>query len=182
MKKLVLVAAIMMFVPFSAFALDTMDDDSLDKVTAQEGVTITFDNVVIKQTPADVAWSDSDGITEASNQGRVYVAYGTSGSDTITITQDLTIDVATTTTALIVDAGADTAAGATADDSVIPATTSFVKVGLPSVSSKAEAKTMTISMDNSNANIVGSAAEPLGTLFQNGGSSSISGSIYIYAH
>lgn len=183
MKKLVLAAAIMMLVPFSAFALDSMNDDALDKMTAQEGVTITFDNVVINQTPADVAWRDSDGVGVGTTAGRVFVNYAeataTTGFDVITVTKNMTIDVAT------VAAGAtytsDT--GAVIDNSAVGATAkSFVKVGLPSVSIGAKAKTMTIGMDGLAADAALPATGILGTLFQDSGSSTVSGAIFISAH
>ena len=168
MKKLVL-AAIMMLVPFSAFALDSMSDKALDKMTAQEGVTITFDNVVVTQQASDMAWHDNDGIAGATTAGRIYIAQ--SGNTTTTITGDLTIDVATAGTGGLVVGPTTIASGV-----------SFVKIGLPSVSQAAAAKTMTISMDNATASTVGSTGTALGTLFQNGGNSSISGAVYIYAH
>lgn len=175
MKKLVLVA-IMMLVPFSAFALDSMNDDALDKLTAQEGVTITFENVVIDQTASDIAWSDADGVTDAPNAGRIYVDQ--SGSTVTTITGSLKIDVATVgDTALAIAAPTNGVA------SSIAAKTSFVKIELPNVSQGAAAKTMTIKMDN-NLLTTNTAytSQTLGTLYQDAGSSKITGAVYIYGH
>ena len=166
MKKLVL-AAIMMLVPFSAFALDAMNDEAMDKLTAQEGVTITFENVVINQTASNTAWSDADGLATAdTSAGSVFITQ--TGSTVTDISGSLTIDVATTEAALIVDG------------TTIGADTSFVKIGLPSVSQSAAAKTMTISLNSTAA----AGTQVLGTLFQDAGSSSINpgAAIYIYAH
>ncbi|GAB6095388.1 hypothetical protein JCM14469_16400 [Desulfatiferula olefinivorans] len=166
MKKLVL-TAVMMMMPFTALALDAMNDSALDEMTAQEGVTITFDNVVITQTAADMAWSDSDGDGVGTTGGTVYLAQG--GSTVTTITDSLTIDVATADGDVVV--GTET----------IGTGTTFVKIGLPSVSQAASAKTMEISLGADVAAAAG-GAQTLGTLYQDSGSSSISGAVYIYAH
>lgn len=165
MKKLVLAAAIMMLVPFSAFALDSMTDEALDKMTAQEGVTITFENVVINQEAADMAWTDGDGIDGDTTAGTVYIAQD--GSTVTTITGSLTIDVATATTNIAIAGSAGIAAG-----------TSFVRIGLPSVSQTASNKTMDISLNNT----VAAGAQVLGSLYQEGGSSSINAGSAIYIH
>ncbi len=199
MKKLVLAAAVMMLVPFSAFALDTLDDEALSSLTAQEGVTITFDSVKITQQASDTAWYDSDGATGTTQAltdvdgdgdvdandtiaftaagGRVYVDQ--SGSTETTLTGSLTIDVATAPVG-----------GISVGGTTIPANTSFVRIGLPSVSQAASAKLMTISMDGdmtgltNTANFAAPAAgvDALGTLIQNGGTSTVAGAVYIYAH
>lgn len=172
MKKLVL-AAIMMLVPFSAFALDSMTDDALDKMTAQEGVTITFENVTIHQEATNMGWTDGDGLGATSNAasaGTVFIAQ--SGSTTTEITGSLTIDVATATANMDVDgiAGNDILTG-----------TSFVKIGLPSIDQTAVAKTMTISLNNT---VAASTTQVLGSLYQAGGATSIDpgSSVYILAH
>jgi hypothetical protein len=171
MKKLVL-AAIMMLVPFSAFALDAMNDDAMDKLTGQAGVTITFENVTIRQQAADMAWTDVDGCDseglDNTNAGTVYIAQG--GDTVTTITGSLEIDVATAT--------ADIAIAGAADP--IEANTTFVKIGLPSISQTASNKTMTISLNSA----VAAGTQILGSLYQQGGKSSIypNSAIYIYAH
>jgi len=164
MKKLVL-AVIMMLVPFSALALDSMTDDALDKMTAQEGVTITFENVVINQEAADMAWTDGDGLDGDTTAGTVYIAQD--GDTITTITGSLTIDVATATTNIAIAGSAGIAAG-----------TSFVKIGLPSVSQTASSKTMDISLNST----VAAGTQVLGSLFQEGGSSSINANSAIYIH
>lgn len=187
MKKLVLAAAIMMLVPFSAFALDTMNDDALDKMTAQEGVTITFDNVVITQQAADTAWYDSDGLHVATaSGGRVFIDQ--SGSTETTITGNLEIDVATAVG--IHNVGGNLVNGNIVGGTDIASGTSFVRIGLPSVSQVAAAKSITISMDGDMTALLDTAdfaapvatINPLGTMIQDGGTSTISGAVYIYAH
>ncbi len=166
MKKLVL-AVIMMLVPFSAFALDAMNEDAMDKLTGQAGVTITFENVTIRQQAADMGWTDSDGIGAGTTAGTVYIAQG--GNTVTEIMGSLTIDVATATDAIAID-----------DADPIAADTTFVKIGLPSVSQSADAKTMTISLNSA----VAAGTQVLGSLYQAGGSSSIDAgaAIYIFAH
>lgn len=181
MKKLVLVT-ILMLVPFTAFALDTMTDSALDKLTAQEGVTITFDDVAIHQTSSDMAWSDADGADPAnSSAGSIFI--GQTGTTDTTIRGSLTIDVATATAAIDFTHvnNADPANPVTVTDATIATGTSFVKIGLPDISQSATAKTMTICLKPTAAT-ANTATNTLGTLYQNAGSSSVSGDIYIYAH
>lgn len=166
MKKLVLVA-MMVLVPFAAFALETMNDDALDEMTAQEGVTITFDNVLVTQTSSDTSWGDSDGLGTGTDTSAGYIFMDQDGYTETTITGSLEIDVAT--------ADADLTVGT----ETIASGTSFVKVALPSISQAANAKTNTISISNAQT---AASGEALGTLWQNAGSSSVSGSLYIYAH
>lgn len=175
MKKLVL-ATIMMLVPFSAFALDAMNEEAMDKLTGQAGVTITFENLTIRQQAADMGWTDSDGLGNdingdptATSAGTVYIAQG--GNTVTDITGSLTIDVATATADIVIDNGAAEA---------IDSGTTFVKIGLPSVSQSADAKTMTISLNSA----VAAGTQVLGSLYQAGGSSSIDAgaAIYIFAH
>jgi hypothetical protein len=169
MKKLVL-AVIMMAVPFSAFALDKMSDKALDNTTAQTGVTIAFEGVTISQSAADTAWLDDDGTGAGTTGGLVYLTQ--SGNTDTTITGTMSIDVAT------VAAGGTIAGNAVAND------TSYVRIALPSVNQSADAKYMTISMNA----LPAAGADPaagataLGTLFQDAGTTDVSGNIYIYAH
>jgi hypothetical protein len=193
MKKLVL-TAVMMMMPFTAFALDAMNDAALDEMTAQEGVTITFDNVVINQTASNMAWIDGDALTDDTGTVIADTAGGSifieqDGSTVTTVTGSLTIDVATTSAALTIQ---DPDGLGAAVESTIDANTTFVKIGLPSVSQAAAAKTMTIGLTPEDGvptltagqshSISQWGGESLGTLFQDAGSSTITGAVYIYAH
>lgn len=72
MRKILLVAFLVLL-PLSVYALEPMSMDSLDEITAQEGVRITIGGaeeanaLVITQTAADMAWEnvgELDGSTE----------------------------------------------------------------------------------------------------------------------
>ena len=177
MKKLVLIA-ILSLVPFTAFALDAMTDTALDGITAQEGVSITFTGdtggLEIKLGATDTAWIDTDGLgsgTSATTGGYIFIHEDK--GQTIRLTDTLTIDVATVT-----DAGgyAGVATG-----------TTFVAIGLPGVTMKAEARRATISLGTSTTMMTLddelSAGTALGTIYQNTDTDTvIDGKILIYAH
>lgn len=198
MKKLVLVA-IMMLVPFTSFALDAMNDGALDEITAQEGVTITFDNVVVNQAGSNIAWGDNDGTTvvrydtDTNGDGVIdnsdtptttttdggYIFISQDSGNTITLDgTSLTIDVATATSDI------------TVGDATIEDGTTFVAIGLPSVTVGATQKTTTISMnaymDNDGDGAIDfpeAGTTALGSLYQHTtGNTTITGSVYIYAH
>lgn len=110
MKKLFALAIILIFVPFTAFGLQTLNEDVLDNVTGQAGVSIDLD-VSMYVDITTVAWGDSDGIGGTSTAG--YVGLETVDIDalhvvprldwaldpaTIAQLQFLTIDVATEAT------------------------------------------------------------------------------------
>ena len=62
MKKIIAIAAIFMLVPFTALALQPMNDSALQDVTAQSGVSIDIDNIQLDFTMNYLAWGDDDGI------------------------------------------------------------------------------------------------------------------------
>ncbi|BBO68033.1 hypothetical protein DSCA_19630 [Desulfosarcina alkanivorans] len=62
MKKILTIAAVLMLVPFSAFALQMIDDTDLDGITAQAGVSIYIDNVQLDFSMDYLSWGDGDGI------------------------------------------------------------------------------------------------------------------------
>jgi len=69
MKKILLVA-LLVLLPLSAYALVPMADGNLDEITAQEGVRITIGGgetapLVINQTAADFAWENQGVLVEA---------------------------------------------------------------------------------------------------------------------
>ena len=62
MKKLVLALIVAVaLAPFSAFGLEMMTDSNLKDVTAQGGVQIALDDIVIEQTVGSTAYVDDDG-------------------------------------------------------------------------------------------------------------------------
>jgi len=72
MKKLCLLAALMMILPVSAIAgMSAVSDMDLEEVTGQTGITITM-NVTVVAT--SMAWGDSDGFGTYSTQGWVILS------------------------------------------------------------------------------------------------------------
>lgn len=61
MKKILAMAAVLMMVPFSAYALEMLTEDVLDEVTGQAGVSIAVDDVKIYQHITSLSYTDSDG-------------------------------------------------------------------------------------------------------------------------
>jgi hypothetical protein len=94
MKKLtgLLIVALLVVSPLSASALEVLTDSAMNQVTAQAGVNIGADNIVIyKSELTATKYVDSDGIDGAINGHMVYQSNGTAGalyihnSDTITL-------------------------------------------------------------------------------------------------
>ncbi len=64
MKRfLVFVAVLALLVPVAAFGMETLEDEAMDGITGQAGVTITFGgtDTVVTATSSGVAWGDPDG-------------------------------------------------------------------------------------------------------------------------
>ena len=153
MKKIGLVCLILtlLALPMSALALEKMSGEDLGDVTGQAGVTIAFGGASTTTISFDqINWGDPDGMagTCGSLDGWIII------DGTITIDQiiadgeKLELDVGTTGGAPCNIAGAVT----------IPADTTFIAVGLPS---------MTVSIDTPDTLTVGfgTAAETIsGTL------------------
>jgi hypothetical protein len=62
MKKVLVIIAIVMLVPFTAFGMEMMHDTALENVTGQAGVSISIDNVQMDMSIEYVSWGDDDGI------------------------------------------------------------------------------------------------------------------------
>jgi len=60
MKKLLAIAIVLMMVPFTAMAMETISDSDMDAVTGQAGVSIAVDNVVIYTSVAKLEFTDTD--------------------------------------------------------------------------------------------------------------------------
>jgi len=62
MKKIALciIAAALMMVPFSAFAMDVISDSQMDAVTGQTGVSISVIDFSMDMAVMNFAWGDSD--------------------------------------------------------------------------------------------------------------------------
>lgn len=62
MKKLALILALMI-IPCSAFGLEMLNDNAMDQVTGQAGVSIALDDVQLFINIEKMAWIDCDGYT-----------------------------------------------------------------------------------------------------------------------
>jgi len=65
MKKLVLILALMVLIPCSAFGLEMLNDTTLDGVTGQSGINIAVDDIQLFLNIEKMAWIDCDGFDSA---------------------------------------------------------------------------------------------------------------------
>jgi hypothetical protein len=70
-----LLAAAMILVPFSAFGLEAMNDQAMNDVTGQAGVSIAVDNVQLYQSIGKLSYTDTDGIPTAGINGGTLAIY-----------------------------------------------------------------------------------------------------------
>ena len=91
-KKLIIGAALCCL-PFSAMALEALDDSALGGVTGQAGVSIALDDVVIyMKSIADVTYIDTDGFGGVDRAG-IMIEHQTGGEKLITLGAIVTDDV-----------------------------------------------------------------------------------------
>jgi hypothetical protein len=78
MKKLVLALVVALtLAPFSAFALEMMSDDNMKGVTAQAGVAIAVDDIVLVQNVGKTKYFDLDGTSRsdtAEGIGAIFIS------------------------------------------------------------------------------------------------------------
>ena len=167
MKKVLLLAVLAVFVmvPFTSFAKSAISEGDLAGITAQEGVTINFDNFAITDVQVDVqAWGDSDGFTWGTDAyteaGWVGATIATSSGTTgnfINLSGNLDIDVGSS--------GAVTA----------------LKIGLPGVSiDGAMTQELWLSTDSSGAPVAGQ--QMMGTAYMSGITLDTAGYMVITTH
>jgi len=169
MKKILLVV-LSVLLPMSVYALEPMSMDSLDEITAQEGVKITIsgsgiyndgsvdvitDALEIQQKAVSTAWTNKDA-TGTVESGIVNVVSQTL-ADKIFVKGDLTILASTTDTT------------ATATDPAV----SSVNIGLPDVYITKGSKKTEIYITNRNTNAVDAVNNP------NGGKANLDDSNFI---
>jgi len=126
MARFFMFIASMVFIPFYAFAIETMSDDDMSNITAKSGVTIFLEGkLTMTQEFTNVGIGDDDGIGGGTSSGWIIMDSGGETSFVEISMKDakFEIDVAST--------GADgyDFIGNSAPD--IPAYTSFVRFGLP---------------------------------------------------
>ncbi|MFA5323929.1 MAG: DUF6160 family protein [Smithella sp.] len=158
MKKVLALTVLAMFlmVPVS-FAKTMISESDLAAVTAQEGVTITFDNLTITNVTIDEqSWGDADGFDSYSDAGWVGASISTTG-DLVALSGSLTIDVGTS--------GAVTA----------------VRIGLPSLTIGSDTMSVTQVVKLSTAKEL-TGTQVLGTSYMGGLEATVSGGLIITAH
>ncbi len=172
MKKLLLVLMACALIAVPAMAMDTISDSDLGGITGQAGVTIAFGGTTTTTISfTALSWGDPDGVGGTTTAGYLIINGGTvSVASQILDGEELTLDVAT--------AGAG---GLTVNSVSIPASTSFIRVGLPDMQNTVTVpSTMNIGLANDSTTIDGT----LGTLHLENLSVGVDNgnALYIYAH
>jgi len=88
MKKLLMltIAALLVMVSLPSLAKVVISDEDLNKVTAEEGVSVQFVNMTVGGTSIDeLSWGDGNGF------GSTYTSAGFVGAKNVVITGDLTV-------------------------------------------------------------------------------------------
>lgn len=155
MRKILLVALLVLF-PLSVYALEPMSTDSLDEITAQEGVRISIGGgeaapLIITQQSVSTAWENDNGATDGKSSVLLNV---TGGTDTIKIWGDLTIEAKKATV------------GSASVDAVV--------IGLPQVTKEVEVPKSTVisiggAVVKETDGSLSNGGAVLGTLYQTGG-------------
>lgn len=159
MKKVLLLTVIALFVmmPFASFAKTAISESELSELTAQEGVTISFDGLSISNVQLAVqSWGDSDGFTGYTNSGWVGAAISMTG-DVVALSGSMTIDVGSS--------GAVTA----------------VRIGLPSVTVGNGTFEVDQIVKLSTAKQL-TGTQTLGTAYMSGLTATVTGAVTITAH
>jgi len=134
MKKLIvsLILGALLALPLSALAMDAVTNSELDGVSGQAGVTIAFGGRSTTRIMfSAVAWGDPNGVTSACANSAGWLIIDGEGTSSVIIDQiiadgqTLTLDVGTT--------GGAACNVTSADAVTIPATKSFIAVGLPTI-------------------------------------------------
>jgi hypothetical protein len=61
MKKVLILAVVLMMLPLNAMALEMLNDQNMDQITGQAGVSIAVDDVKIYQNISDLSYTDVGG-------------------------------------------------------------------------------------------------------------------------
>jgi len=87
MKKLLVIATILMMIPFTAFSMDAMNDTAMDDVTGQAGVSIGIDGTLASTVNIEkFSYTDEGTVSLAATSGNLL-------SLATTVTGVITIDV-----------------------------------------------------------------------------------------
>ena len=130
MKKLIvsLVVGALLVLPLSAMAMDAISNAELDGVAGQAGVTIAFGGTTTTTIAfSQLSWGDPDGLASsacANSAGWLVIDGDITIDQIIADGQTLTLDIGTTGASACSDM---------ADAVTIPANTTFIAVGLPTV-------------------------------------------------
>ena len=185
MKKFLVSVVIgaLLALPLSAMAMDAITSAELDGVAGQAGVTIAFGgDSVTTITFSQLAWGDPDGYGNACGQsaGWLIIAPDSAGqvmsiAQTISDGDTLTLDIGTNA-----DAASSCDISGT-DNVVVPADTTFIAVGLPTISTAITIPaTLVVGLGQSAATVDGT----LGLLNLKGLSVTMTppDTLYIWAH
>jgi hypothetical protein len=127
MKKIVLSMLMLFVAPISTLAIQNLDDQALQSISAREGVEIYVEGKFgLTQSFSNVGWGDQDGKGAGTGPAWLIIeSVDTNGSDLAVTFKDarITIDVAT--------AGEHGVQLIPDGDAEIPAYRTYVKVGLP---------------------------------------------------
>jgi hypothetical protein len=114
MKKLsiIVIIASLVISPLASFAKTLISDSDLDNLTAETGVSITFNNVSVYGTVAleAASWGDNDGYT--GNTGAGYVGFTdidiTGGPNLTTLNGSFLVDIGTSGSSTVINLGLPT--------------------------------------------------------------------------
>lgn len=74
MKKVVSLLAVLMLIPFTAYGMQSMDQQEMSEVTGQSGVAITVDDVVLHESASEIWYQnnlEADGDMQSGAVGMV---------------------------------------------------------------------------------------------------------------
>lgn len=128
MKKLI-IALLLLVMPLSAMAMDTITSDALDGVSGQAGVTLGFCGTTTTTIDfSKISWGDPDGVntTCGSLTGWLIISGVVTIRQTIADGQTLAIDIGRTAASTCDVCGASGAV-------VVPSATVFIAIDLPAV-------------------------------------------------
>jgi len=99
MKKFLVLAVIAAFVmmPLASFARTAISDSDLDTVTAQQGVSIEFNNLSVSGVTLNTqSWGDTDGFSGATGAGYYGQANISLSGNVVALTGGFNMDIGTT--------------------------------------------------------------------------------------
>jgi len=121
MKKILAILSLLVFLPFSAYAMQMIHDDAMDEITGQCGITIEMD-MDISVAIASLTWFDCDGVG-AYNNPTFFALLGTTVST-------LHVETMTNYAGIDIDVGSDPSDNYYSSLGTLPAGLPFVRIGI----------------------------------------------------